>query len=87
MTVNPPVCGAHAGKKRCCEWGFGHGWSSLLLLWMACCGNNACLTAAPAVPDPRHLNNGWVIPSEGYADQPYIVKTDDGAWLCVMTTG
>ncbi|MBM3148218.1 MAG: hypothetical protein FJ000_10055, partial [Actinobacteria bacterium] len=24
---------------------------------------------------------------EGYADQPYIVKTDDGAWLCVMTTG
>jgi hypothetical protein len=39
------------------------------------------------VPDPRHLSNGWNIPSEGYADQPYIVKTDDGAWLCVMTTG
>ncbi len=29
----------------------------------------------------------WIISSEGYADQPYIVKTDDGAWLCVMTTG
>ena len=43
--------------------------------------------AAPAVPDPRHISNGWNIPSEGYADQPYIVKTDDGAWLCVMTTG
>jgi hypothetical protein len=42
---------------------------------------------APAVPDPRHISNGWNIPSEGYADQPYIVKTDDGAWLCVMTTG
>jgi len=41
----------------------------------------------PAVPDPRHISNGWNIPSEGYADQPYIVKTDDGAWLCVMTTG
>ncbi|PAW63059.1 MAG: hypothetical protein B9S34_14975 [Opitutia bacterium Tous-C1TDCM] len=40
-----------------------------------------------AVPDPRHLSNGHLIPSEGYADQPYIVRTDDGAWLCVMTTG
>ena len=44
--------------------------------------------AAPgAVSDPRHIQNGWPIPSEGYADQPYVVKTDDGAWLCVMTTG
>jgi len=43
--------------------------------------------AAAAVPDPRHIRNGWNIPSEGYADQPYIVKTDDGAWLCVITTG
>jgi len=37
----------------------------------------AGLQAAP-IPDPRHLANGWKIPSEGYADQPYIVKTDDG---------
>ena len=44
-------------------------------------------SSALAVPDPRHISNGWNIPSEGYADQPYIVKTDDGAWLCVMTTG
>ena len=43
--------------------------------------------AKPPVADPRHISNGWNIPSEGYADQPYIVKTDDGAWLCVMTTG
>jgi hypothetical protein len=42
---------------------------------------------SPAVLDPRHISNGWNIPSEGYADQPYIVGTDDGAWLCVMTTG
>lgn len=42
---------------------------------------------ASAIPDPRHISNGRNIPSEGYADQPYIVKTDDGAWLCVMTTG
>lgn len=46
----------------------------------------ALATTAP-VSDPRHISNGWNIPSEGYADQPYIVKTDDGAWLCVMTTG
>lgn len=59
----------------------------------------AALAAAPAlaaeapksdgagIPDPRHIANGREIPSRGYADQPYIVKTDDGAWLCVMTTG
>ncbi|MFW5866793.1 MAG: sialidase family protein, partial [Armatimonadota bacterium] len=39
------------------------------------------------IPDPRHIENGREIPGEGYADQPYIVRTDDGAWLCVMTTG
>lgn len=44
-------------------------------------------TAQSAIPDPRHIAHGWVIPSEGYADQPYIVPTDDGAWLCVITTG
>ena len=37
--------------------------------------------------DPRNIRTGWEIPNEGYADQPYIVKTDDGAWLCVLTTG
>ncbi len=36
---------------------------------------------------PRRLVHGSLIPSAGYADQPYIVRTDDGAWLCVMTTG
>lgn len=45
--------------------------------------------AAPAapIPDARHIRNGWEIPSVSYADQPYIVQTDDGAWLCVITTG
>ena len=37
--------------------------------------------------DPRNIFNGSEIPSEGYSDQPYVVKTQDGAWLCVMTTG
>ncbi len=39
------------------------------------------------MPDQRHIETGREIPSEGYADQPYMVQTDDGAWLCVMTTG
>jgi hypothetical protein len=44
--------------------------------------------AAFAQPnDPRNITSGSVIPDEFYADQPYIVKTDDGAWLCVITTG
>ena len=38
-------------------------------------------------PDPRHISNGLEIPTAGYSDQPYIVQTDDGAWLCCVTTG
>ena len=38
-------------------------------------------------PDVRHIANGLEIPTEHYSDQPYIVKTDDDAWLCVLTTG
>lgn len=37
--------------------------------------------------DNREIGNGSVIPDEYYADQPYVVKTNDGAWLCVITTG
>ncbi|MCX5661861.1 MAG: hypothetical protein NTW19_19460 [Planctomycetota bacterium] len=37
--------------------------------------------------DQRLITHGLEIPSEGYADQPYIVRTADGAWLCVITTG
>ena len=35
--------------------------------------------------DWRNLKNGRVISKAGYADQPYLVKTDDGAWLCCVT--
>lgn len=38
-------------------------------------------------PDAREIGTGKLIPDEYYADQPYIVKTNDGAWLCVITTG
>ncbi len=43
--------------------------------------------AAAQPKDWRNITSGAVIPDEGYSDQPYIVKTDDGAWLCVITTG
>ncbi len=40
-----------------------------------------------AIPDWRNIRNGWEIPTESYSDQPYVVKTNDGAWLCAVTTG
>jgi hypothetical protein len=38
-------------------------------------------------PDSRHIRNGYEIPSEGYCDQPYVVVTADGHWVCTLTTG
>jgi hypothetical protein len=43
--------------------------------------------AEHAAMDWRNLAAGLPIPSSGYCDQPYIVKTEDGAWLCCLTTG
>lgn len=37
--------------------------------------------------DWRNINNGLEIPSERYADQPYIVITPEGDWICTLTTG
>jgi len=42
--------------------------------------------SAPAA-DWRNIATGTTIPDEGYCDQPYVVITDDGNWLCVLTTG
>lgn len=43
---------------------------------------------APApTADPRNIKMGFAIADEGYSDQPYIVITNDGNWLCLMTTG
>lgn len=44
-------------------------------------------SASKQVPPPIAIDSGWEIPSEGYADQPYVVKLDDGTWLCLLTTG
>src|SRR5262245_44994813 len=38
-------------------------------------------------PDPRNFANGAPIPCEGYCDQPRVVVTRDGTWVCVLTTG
>ncbi len=43
--------------------------------------------ATGPIPDARHIENGQEIYSVTYADQPYIVKLDDGAWLCCATVG
>ena len=37
--------------------------------------------------DWRNINNGYEIPTEFYSDQPYVIKADDGAWVCCLTTG
>ena len=37
--------------------------------------------------DWRLLENGLEIPAVTYADQPYIIRCNDGAWLCCVTPG
>ena len=37
--------------------------------------------------DNRLIPAGREIPTARYSDQPYAVKTDDGAWLVTITTG
>jgi len=37
--------------------------------------------------DARRFSDGHRIPDQGYCDQPYLVVTKDGSWLCTMTTG
>ena len=47
-----------------------------------------CPGAAPlAARDPRNVRTGRRIPDENYCDQPYVVITKQGHWLCTMTTG
>jgi len=60
--------------------------AGLMLMLLATAQARRAAAQAPAA-DPRNIKTGWVIPDEGYADQPYIVITNDGNWPCVMTTG
>jgi hypothetical protein len=42
---------------------------------------------AASPQDWRDIRSGLEIPDENYCDQPYIIITNDGNWLCVLTTG
>jgi len=39
------------------------------------------------IDDERRLVHGTRIPTLRYCDQPYVVVADDGAWVCIVTTG
>ncbi len=43
--------------------------------------------AAPPPDDSRNFANGRLIPDEDYCDQPRIIVTRNGAWVCILTTG
>ena len=59
----------------------------LLCLGLAWAHLGITPAAAEGIPaNWRNIASGWTIPDEDYADQPYLVKCDDGAWLCVLTT-
>ena len=38
-----------------------------------------CPAEEGLIPDERNIRTGREIPTQTYSDQPYIVKTDDGA--------
>ena len=59
----------------------------LLFSNLAEAGNTGPLGEVDQSVPPIEIETGWEIPSEGYCDQPYVVKLQDGTWLCVMTTG
>ena len=44
-------------------------------------------TTGVTTADARDIRHGLPIPREGYSDQPYVVVTNDGNWLCTLTTG
>jgi len=50
-------------------------------------GVDAIQDAMKQTPPAVDIATGHEIPSEGYCDQPYVVKLPDGVWLCTMTTG
>lgn len=57
---------------------------SLLIIFLV---SISSLNAQFEITDTRNIRTGLIIPDLSYCDQPYIVKTDDGAWFCCLTTG
>ena len=58
-----------------------------LTFWILIAVSCEGVVPSPPPADPRDLRTGRVIPTIHYSDQPFVVKTDDGAWLCAVTTG
>jgi hypothetical protein len=61
--------------------------TSIFMLLLNVSKGSDVLSAITQTTPPIDIETGWEIPSEGYCDQPYVVKLKDGTWLCVMTTG
>lgn len=47
--------------------------------------SSGCGVFAKAAHDPRNIEEGHVIATDGYCDMPYVVITDDNNWLCTLT--
>lgn len=45
------------------------------------------IVSAQKETDWRYIGNGDFLHKDGYVDQPYVVKLENGKWLCVFTTG
>jgi hypothetical protein len=60
---------------------------ALLMCELAAAIANPIDDAKNQEPPAIDIETGWEIPSEGYCDQPYVVKLKGGVWLCTMTTG
>lgn len=66
----------------------------VLILFMTCIQDNQSrqgVAREEAVrvrtDDSRNFISGNPIPNENYCDQPYVVITRNGNWLCTLTTG
>jgi hypothetical protein len=62
-----------------------NGTKMFVAVWMVLLSGSA--EGQSGEEDWRNIRTGYEIPSEGYCDQPYVVVTEEGNWLCTMTTG
>jgi hypothetical protein len=62
-----------------------NGTKMFVAVWMVLLSGSA--EGQSGEEDWRNIRTGCEIPSEGYCDQPYVVVTEEGNWLCTMTTG
>ncbi|MBN1125522.1 MAG: exo-alpha-sialidase [Sedimentisphaerales bacterium] len=63
-----------------------YSWKNVLLFFVSVSATLAS-TSPTGQSDPRNIRSGSIIYEHGYCDQPYVVLTKDGNWLCVFTTG